>query len=235
MAGSVEYDIVPDYDKLLDLMTAAKRARRLTRCRPNRCALRVARARASCLDIDRTDAAAPGHPVAAAAHQGFGSSRGRRRRPRDRARASSSPSSGRRARGKTTLLRMLAGMETPTAGDILLRGKRINDVPANRRPTCMVFQSLALFPHRTVGENIEFPLKIKGVAPASAQGAAPGADAACSACPSTITAERAPNARAASGSASRWPARSPSIPRSCSSTSRCRRSTTSSERRSRRS
>ena len=53
--------------------------------------------------------------------------------------------------GKTTMLRMLAGMDTPTTGDILLRGARINDVPANKRPTCMVFQSLALFPHRTVG------------------------------------------------------------------------------------
>src|SRR5215470_6986919 len=68
--------------------------------------------------------------------------------------------------GKTTMLRMLAGMETPTSGDIMLRGKRINDVPANRRPTCMVFQSLALFPHRTVGQNIEFPLKIRDVPPA---------------------------------------------------------------------
>ena len=68
--------------------------------------------------------------------------------------------------GKTTLLRMLAGMETPTSGDLLLRGQRINDVPANKRPTCMVFQSLALFPHRTVGQNIEFSLKIRGVDPA---------------------------------------------------------------------
>ena len=48
--------------------------------------------------------------------------------------------------GKTTLIRMMAGMETPTSGDILLRQTRINDVPANKRPTCMVFQSLALFP-----------------------------------------------------------------------------------------
>ncbi len=64
--------------------------------------------------------------------------------------------------GKTTMLRMLAGMDTPTSGDILLRGKRINDLPANKRPTCMVFQSLALFPHRTVGQNIEFPLKVRG-------------------------------------------------------------------------
>lgn len=67
--------------------------------------------------------------------------------------------------GKTTMLRMLAGMDRPTSGDILLRGTRINDVPANRRPTCMVFQSLALFPHRTVGQNIEFALKIRGQAP----------------------------------------------------------------------
>jgi len=65
--------------------------------------------------------------------------------------------------GKTTLLRMLAGMEQPSSGDILLRGRRINEIPANRRPTCMVFQSLALFPHRTVGQNIEFSLKMKGV------------------------------------------------------------------------
>lgn len=67
--------------------------------------------------------------------------------------------------GKTTMLRMLAGMDTPTSGDIFLRGARINDLPANKRPTCMVFQSLALFPHRTVGQNIEFPLKIRGEAP----------------------------------------------------------------------
>lgn len=69
--------------------------------------------------------------------------------------------------GKTTMLRMLAGMETPTSGDIILRGERINDIPANRRPTCMVFQSLALFPHKEVGANIEFSLKIRGVDPAT--------------------------------------------------------------------
>ena len=69
--------------------------------------------------------------------------------------------------GKTTLIRMLAGMEQATSGDIILSGARINDLPANKRPTCMVFQSLALFPHRTVGENIEFPLKIRGVDPQS--------------------------------------------------------------------
>ncbi len=65
--------------------------------------------------------------------------------------------------GKTTLLRMLAGMEQPTDGNITLRGVRMNDVPPNRRPTCMVFQSLALFPHKTVGENIAFALKVRGL------------------------------------------------------------------------
>jgi spermidine/putrescine transport system ATP-binding protein len=64
--------------------------------------------------------------------------------------------------GKSTLLRMLAGLEEPTSGDILLRGRRINDVPANKRPTSMVFQSLALFNHMTVGENIEFALTVRG-------------------------------------------------------------------------
>jgi spermidine/putrescine transport system ATP-binding protein len=65
--------------------------------------------------------------------------------------------------GKTTLVRMLAGLEDASDGEILLRGQRINETPANRRPTCMVFQSLALFPHRSVGQNIEFPLKMRGV------------------------------------------------------------------------
>jgi spermidine/putrescine transport system ATP-binding protein len=65
--------------------------------------------------------------------------------------------------GKTTLLRMIAGMDKPTDGDIVLKGASITDLPPNKRPTCMVFQSLALFPHKTVGENIEFPLKMRNV------------------------------------------------------------------------
>jgi len=68
--------------------------------------------------------------------------------------------------GKTTVIRMLVGMDQPSSGEMRLQGALLNGVPANRRPTCMVFQSLALFPHKTVGENIEFPLKIAGVAPA---------------------------------------------------------------------
>lgn len=69
--------------------------------------------------------------------------------------------------GKTTLLRMLAGLDKPSAGNVMLRGNRVNDVPANKRPTCMVFQSLALFNHRTVGQNIEFSLKMRGVSRAA--------------------------------------------------------------------
>ena len=67
--------------------------------------------------------------------------------------------------GKSTLLRILAGLETPAAGRVHLRNADITDVPANRRPTCMVFQNLALFSHRSVGENIEFSQKMKGVPP----------------------------------------------------------------------
>jgi spermidine/putrescine transport system ATP-binding protein len=67
--------------------------------------------------------------------------------------------------GKSTLVRLLAGLEAPTGGRLLLRGKDITAIPANRRPTAMVFQSLALFDHKTVGENIEFAMKMKGVAP----------------------------------------------------------------------
>jgi spermidine/putrescine transport system ATP-binding protein len=69
--------------------------------------------------------------------------------------------------GKSTLIRVLVGMEEATEGEIWLRDERIDQTPANKRPTCMVFQSLALFPHMSVGHNIEFPLKLRKVAPAA--------------------------------------------------------------------
>jgi spermidine/putrescine transport system ATP-binding protein len=65
--------------------------------------------------------------------------------------------------GKTTLVRMLAGLDAPTSGDILLKGRAITHVPANRRPTALVFQNLALFDHKSVGDNIAFALKMRGV------------------------------------------------------------------------
>ncbi|SNT18933.1 ABC transporter ATP-binding protein [Tropicimonas sediminicola] len=61
--------------------------------------------------------------------------------------------------GKTTLMRMLAGFETPTEGYILLDGQDIGPVPPNKRAVNMMFQSYALFPHLTVAENIAFGLK----------------------------------------------------------------------------
>ena len=65
--------------------------------------------------------------------------------------------------GKTTLLRMIAGFETPDAGDILIKGESMLQVPPNRRPVNLVFQHLALFPTMTVGENIQYGLKRRGV------------------------------------------------------------------------
>ena len=64
--------------------------------------------------------------------------------------------------GKTTTLRMLAGFENPTEGTISLAGEDVTYVPTHKRDTGMVFQDYALFPHMTVGENIEFGLKRKG-------------------------------------------------------------------------
>jgi ABC-type sugar transport system ATPase subunit len=65
--------------------------------------------------------------------------------------------------GKSTLLRMIAGLEDPTAGDIYIGDRRVNDVAPKERDVAMVFQSYALYPHKTVRANIEFPLKVRGV------------------------------------------------------------------------
>jgi len=62
--------------------------------------------------------------------------------------------------GKTTTLRMIAGFEIPTSGKILIDGEEVSTTPPNKRPTTMVFQNYALFPHLTVFENIAFGLKI---------------------------------------------------------------------------
>ncbi|MCY4242940.1 MAG: ABC transporter ATP-binding protein [Rhodobacter sp.] len=67
--------------------------------------------------------------------------------------------------GKSTMIRLLVGMDEVSDGAIWLRDKRIDETPAHERPTCMVFQSLALFPHMSVGQNIEFPLKLRRITP----------------------------------------------------------------------
>src|SRR5215470_10339948 len=61
--------------------------------------------------------------------------------------------------GKTTLLRMLAGFETPSEGRVLLAGEDLSGVPPYRRPVNMMFQSYALFPHLTVEGNVAFGLR----------------------------------------------------------------------------
>ena len=63
--------------------------------------------------------------------------------------------------GKTTTLRLIGGFENPTRGDIYLDGVKINDVPANKRDTCMVFQSYALFPHMNIYRNVAYGLELK--------------------------------------------------------------------------
>ena len=65
--------------------------------------------------------------------------------------------------GKTTTLMMIAGFEDPTLGEIYLDGEPLSGIPSYRRNFGMVFQNYALFPHRTVAENIEFPLKMRRV------------------------------------------------------------------------
>ncbi len=67
--------------------------------------------------------------------------------------------------GKTTTLRIVSGFENPTTGEVWLGGKMINDLPPNKRDTAMVFQSYAIFPHLSVGQNIAFGLELKGVKP----------------------------------------------------------------------
>ncbi|PQP86817.1 ABC transporter ATP-binding protein, partial [Paenibacillus sp. AR247] len=63
--------------------------------------------------------------------------------------------------GKTTILRMIAGFEQPTHGEIILEGQNVTKLPPNQRDLNLVFQHYALFPHMTVGDNIAFGLKMK--------------------------------------------------------------------------
>jgi spermidine/putrescine ABC transporter ATP-binding subunit len=66
--------------------------------------------------------------------------------------------------GKTTLLRMISGLDTPSEGHIFIGGEDMAFTPPNKRPTNMVFQSYAVFPHMTVADNVAYGLKVTGVA-----------------------------------------------------------------------
>jgi len=67
--------------------------------------------------------------------------------------------------GKSTTLRMIAGHEEVTAGQVLLRDRVVNDVPPGQRDTSMMFQNFALFPHKSVADNVGFGLKMRGMGP----------------------------------------------------------------------
>ena len=68
--------------------------------------------------------------------------------------------------GKTTTLRMIAGLEAPSSGDVLIAGKRVNDLSTRDRNIAMVFQFYALYPTQTVAENLAYPLHVDRLAPA---------------------------------------------------------------------
>jgi ABC-type sugar transport system ATPase subunit len=72
--------------------------------------------------------------------------------------------------GKTTTLRMIAGLETPSAGKIFIGGQDFTDTHPRNRDVAMVFQSYALYPHMTVRENLSLNLEVKRIAPSEIDG-----------------------------------------------------------------
>ena len=121
---------------------------------------------------------------------------------------------------------MIAGLEAITAGDISIGGRVVNDVPPKDRDIAMVFQSYALYPHKTVAENIGFPLKMAKRPKAEIEEKVDqgGRDSRPRRTFSTATPSSSP---AASASAWRWGGPSSATRRSSSSTNRCRTSTPS--------
>ena len=131
--------------------------------------------------------------------------------------------------GKTTTLGLIAGFFPPTAGEIYLKGKPVVDLPSFRRDIGVVFQDYALFPHMSAADNVAFGLRMRKVPAAEiAKRVADALDLVQLAGLGERGRCRCP---AASGSASRSPARSSSIPPCCCSTSRCRTSISSCARR----
>ena len=108
--------------------------------------------------------------------------------------------------GKTTLLRMLAGFESPDEGRLLLDGSDLVGVKPYRRPLNMMFQSYALFPHMTVEQNVAYGLRMEGVAKAAARERAAEALEQVQLGGMARAARR--SSRAASASAWRWRGRS---------------------------
>ena len=126
--------------------------------------------------------------------------------------------------GKTSCLRMIAGFEYPTEGRVWLDGEDVTDLPPNERDVNTVFQDYALFPHMTVGENVEYGLRVRKVPRERTprRGGRGAADGPARGVPGSQDRASSP-----AGSASAWrsPARWSTARRSCCSTSRSARST----------
>ena len=110
--------------------------------------------------------------------------------------------------GKSTLLRMIAGLENPIGRrQVWIGDREVNDIAPKERDVAMVFQSYALYPHKTVQANIEFPLKVRGVDKA-ARAARPTTAAALLGLEPIPRPQAGGALAAGSASGSRWPGRS---------------------------
>jgi ABC-type Fe3+/spermidine/putrescine transport system ATPase subunit len=127
--------------------------------------------------------------------------------------------------GKTTLLRMIGGHQEPTSGTLELDGQDITYTPPQERPTSLVFQSWALFPHMTVRENIEFPIEAAG---GEANGRVEELLEQVRLDPEVYADKKPAELSGGQQQRSRSRGRWRTTPTSCCSTSRWRRSTTSS-------
>ncbi len=126
--------------------------------------------------------------------------------------------------GKTTTLRMVAGLEEPTAGTIRLGDEDITDRKPYKRPVNTVFQNYALFPHLDIFENVAFGLRRRGVEGRQGQGRG---DARAGGAGRVRPTQARASSPVASSSGSRWPVHSSTARRSCCSTSRSVPSTSS--------
>ena len=109
--------------------------------------------------------------------------------------------------GKSTALRMVAGLEEITDGELIIGGRRVNELAPRDRDIAMVFQNYALYPHMTVRENMGFALKLSKVVEVRDRREGQAGRPRSSSCRTTWTASPR-TCRAASASASRWGARS---------------------------
>ncbi len=128
--------------------------------------------------------------------------------------------------GKTTLLSILGGFLDPSEGKVLIGGRDCTVMPPAKRPTTTVFQDYALFPHMSVGSNVGFGLRMRGV-DAGGPGQAGARGAGAGRPRRTRSTDGRTSSPAASGSAWRWPGRWWSSRPCCCSTSRSARSTSS--------